>query len=400
MLERIEETIHQVVQMYFFVVAAVISFVMLVFKGAGGHWLIFSGAAQVIWQKQNPHGLTFGSDAGFWFYSPNCGLLLYGPFAWLPQAWGQALFMGMSLVVLLSGAWMFWKSYQSDLSTHSPRFHNFVWIAASSEVIGTFLNARIEILILGILFWCLTLWRRQKFSAECLALILLALVSEWKSQTLLVAFFWVLRSSWKHRLVFVLAYGAWYLWPTLYIGWDQFFSFEASRRAGIQDWMLSPFRDYENWLSYQQIYTFLFRTFGWHFKLTQVTLISIPIVSILTLIFLKRKTSPTMSPLLATIFGLYFANVFLPLSQSSGFALYIPCLFWLLYFEPKARWWILAILWFGVSGLYSDLVPKPWRLWAFEYAIKAASLGLAPLLIWRLHVTKTKHVENYLNSAG
>lgn len=51
----------------FFCLLSLIGSVRLLLQPFSGHYRIFTGAGQALWQHLNPHGTDFGSGIGYWF---------------------------------------------------------------------------------------------------------------------------------------------------------------------------------------------------------------------------------------------------------------------------------------------------------------------------------------------
>ncbi len=414
----------------FFVFISLFCLITVFRAPVGGHYMIFSGAAQALWSGINPYGQTFGSNAGFWLYSPSCGLFFYSLFNLFPPQTGQFLYMLCSWLLLVWGLIRFSKVFYPHLS-------QWFWFIGASELIGAMLNTRTEVAILGILLgaapWVLNAdWRKQ-----VVGLFLWAMICNWKFQSLpsiglvLLGLFFVKRNTIVSVLVFLLSLAFWYLLPFLFLTKDLLLQAHQDWASSMHAWMISPYRDFQNWQSYQQIYGFLRKVFGIDISLSTANSINLVIglglalwmwqlakkihltqsatsetatpattdLNVKTALADHYGNSTAVTPTTAIAFqyslimkwglalGAAYSNAFLPLSQSSAYISYLPLL--ALAFDVGIKPVVLFLSWFFVSLAYSDITPKALRLVLVDASVKP--IGILILLFGLLLAATAKN---------
>lgn len=372
---------------FYLVLVSAVSFGQLMRTSHSGHYDFFRASALKIWAGENPYAILYPS--GYFLYSPSAALFFYGAVAWLPYWTGLAIYMLASWAVLFWGARRFLRALALNSSDK-----NLFYFLLSSEVIGTLLNARIEIFILGIVLGA-GAWLLQQ-RREGLAYFLLAMVCNFKMQSfptvglLLMVAVWGL-GHWRGVGVFLASLVFWYALPyavrpaefitTCYQTWTQFFG---------------PYIG-ASWLDFQHLFRFVYKLTGWAPSFSAFQKMSAAIGGLFALALAariyrdkqKKLSSAALKRLAwgwnfrALALGAGFICLFSPMSQSAGFVLYAPLLALVIYFRRHEnyfsyRTWtfLLGIAFFMISIAYSDLVPKDLRGLFFDHATKAGGVTL------------------------
>lgn len=356
---------------WFFGAAALFSLIAVVRSGYSGHFEIFANSARLLWTGGNPYGISYPS--GYWFYSPSCGLFFFALFAWLPYSLGVGLYLLASIGVLYAGLRALRRT--APLSERADQV--FVWLL-SSEVIGCALNARLELFLTGVLLLAFAALARGRGLIR--AGLALGFVCVWKFTLLPVAGLWAL-AAWRDRGRRAFAGGlaaglalSWLL-PMLVRAPAEILPMHRDWDASLRAYVLGG----ENWLGFQQLFAFAHRTLGVTLPFEAAQAIGV-LAAFALGIWAWRRSARGEWLELAT-FGVAYSLILSPLSQSAGYLLYAPLLF--LAFarrgqsDRRAAWGVvIAIAWFFVSAAYSDLVPRPVRLFFFEHAVKVLGVGL------------------------
>lgn len=379
---------------YFWLVSA-LAFFKLLTAGNSGHYDFFRATALKIWAGENPYAIAYPS--GYFLYAPSCALFFYGLVAWLPYFIGLALYVGLSWLLL---RWSL-KKFLGAVPLPATD-QNLFYFILSSEVMGTILNARIEIFILGIVlaagFW---IFQRRR---EGLAYFLLAMICNFKMQSLpTVGLLLVVEAVGRRRvlptLYFALSLLFWYLIPFAvrpaslvidsYRTWTTFFGPYMS--AG--------------WMDFQHIYRFIFKLTGAQPSFDGGQKISALCGAVFAAVLAQRIWQDRKGlrasghDLVATAvlhdwylralaLGAAFVCLFSPMGQSAAFTLYAPLLICVFVLRARAsllsrgQWnALLALAFFFVSLAYSDLTPKFFRIVLFEHSVKAFGVALLTLAV-------------------
>ncbi|MCM2279639.1 MAG: glycosyltransferase 87 family protein [Oligoflexia bacterium] len=370
---------------------SILAGIRLLLQRVPGHYRVFTGAGRALWEGGEAYGTTFGTGVGYFFYSPSCGMFLFGPFSLLPEKIGLGLYMTLSWAVFIIGAISFARSYRArNTGRDAPLLRpfpsaNWFWLAIAGQMVGGILASKLEILMTGILLLSLSWLMRG--AREILAAALLALILVWKFQPLptvgLALVAWVL--VWRDwRLpTWVLGFTA--LW------WFLPFAFKPPGYlvASLQVWSetFSIFIQ-KAWIDFENLFAFLEKTFslGLPFAVWQAISIAVgALLLVVVSIFLLGDRCRAINAdyrtreglLLSAGLGAAFTTVFSPLGQNNALILYAPLLLagFLSYENARGRWrlawrWILGLSWVVMTLPYSDLVPRDLRELLRHYSIK------------------------------
>lgn len=369
----------------YFLLVSFLSWIMALRPAFSGHYDIFSRAALRLWAGENPYGIE--SVSGYWFYSQSCGLFFFGPFAVLPYKVGLGLFLAVSWGVFFTGARRLLRNLDMSLATTTA-----FWGLIGSEMIGSLLNTRIEIVMTGVVLWVTALLLEGRWLG--LAGLALAAVCDWKFTTIPVAGL-LMVSAWfvpaRRRFIGWFLFGAlfWKLAPYAVLSSDSMREMNLTWASSLQVYML----DRDNWRGFAHIFGFLDRT-----RLLSVSFLTAQLTGIILGLLLgatwwsvsRRRRDPSLL-LEAVAWGSGFALVISPLSQSAAYIGYAPLLIAVLaglsHMTDKRRGWFVggvAASWFFVSLAYSDVVTSAGRRWLAAYGIKPIGILILLVLLARL----------------
>ena len=361
-----------------FFVAVSISCIVRIFTGPlGGHCQIFFAAGRQVWNQIDPYGISYRS--GFWIYSPSCALIFFAPFAFLPTWLGEGLYVLVSWGVFLLGA-----NNLLDALEIKPNGRNVFWLITSSEMIGSLLNERLEIVLIGLMMWATPqIWRQKKM---ILASLCMAATCNWKMQMYPVAALtvvvWLLKErNLKFPLLLLGSLAFWYLIPLALVPWNYIVEIYKHFPTALSQHMRIT------WPDFVHVYRFPRVALGWPIDFVLAQIISAGVgTSLAIYVALRVLKNPKEEGLdssygLAFALGALFAASFSPMAQSAGFILYVP----LLAYACHESLWNSAVLagtWILTSALGSDLVPKALRLQLIEMGLKAyGPVGLGVFIL-------------------
>lgn|GEM_PF-1453251 len=394
---------------YFYLALSLTSLVALGRVPVGGHYDIFIRGTRAFLELGTPYGVHF-NDSGWWFYSPSCALFFFSIFSPLPDALGQLAYVGGSWALFTWGLRALLRRFAASLS---PRRESFFWFILTSEMIGAILNARIEIAMTGVLFWA---WLAMERERTVLAGVLTAMVTVWKFLTLPVAGLWMAIELLNRRsLRFVLGFfGGAALWLILP------FAVRPVNYMSAQygQWLGSIGEVFkaqdEPWRMFQHVYRFLDIALGIPLRFAQAQMLGAAIGGLLVAIAWQSQRqgrSTAHLRLLGLGLGMAHLNAFALTSQSAAYVSYAPLLLAALLgwesLAPRLRRmgpWVIGVAYFSISLLYSDVVPRAWKAWAWMYSIK--SLGIVLLAVWvsvafsRARATEGSQTENATSRGG
>ncbi|NCN26441.1 DUF2029 domain-containing protein [bacterium] len=385
-----------------FLILTLVSCADLVSRGSSGHFDIFRNSARILWEGQNPYGTLYPS--AYYLYSPFCGMSIFSLFAWLPYK------IDLALYTLFSCLTLFWalKTFSKMFLSEKGPWAELLFVVVAFEMIGSVLNAKLEIAMSGILILsCIRTWKNPR---SILGPILLAVICNWKFQTLPTVGLLFLgqiiaRKQFRSSFVFALSFVACFLLPGLFLGFPKLLNFHAAWKESLMGFMLGG---QNNWLGFQHIYQSIRTFFGYSLSYTNATYLSAAIAAALALIWLKKLCSKTIKPsdllFWPFVLGSAYACTLSPLSQSAGFILATPLLgVSICVLSNKKRGWmtlcLFAICLYGVVGIYSDLTPKSLRVLLKTMSFKSLSLIALTLLCfhlsaWTLNTSKSRAANN------
>jgi hypothetical protein len=288
----------------------------------------------------------------------------------------------------------------------SASHESLFYFLASSELIGTALNARLELLTLAVSLFAahLIIRRRNLFWAY----FLLAMMCNFKLQSLpavglLMVYELVRERDLRCLFYFVAALIFWFALPfavrpasfvvECYGAWLHFLNGMVS----------------ESWLSFQHVFRFYDKVTGlepswlWGRRLSALA-------GVLAALWIERlslgRLHPDRSQLAIWCVGLggVYISAFSPASQSAAYVLYVPVLALAFNLAQNAssvflrKAYLIATYagWALVSLSYSDLNPKAWRMKCFDVALKAPAvlaLGLALVALYAWELRRRGHID-------
>ena len=358
------------------------------------HYSVFSGPGPYFWRGENPYPLLFvpGNDEQRYLYSPAFSMFFFHPFTKLPELWGRLAYIGLSLLTFFGG-FVYWLRHAEQwhgfkLSTHP--WKNWLAVALAAELFGAIYYCKIELLELGIFFAILVPLVKGK---TALPFFLMGVLADIKFQTvpaiglafIVTAFFG--DRPFRSLLCALLGYLSGEVAVMVAVTPTTWLELTRARFATMNYIV-------ETYWTYQ--YQHLFRTFleaGVQLNLTQVKWISAVLGSVfatglyLHLSYWRERLGTletrSLGYLSAYAFGLTYLLLFSPMSQSNAYTLTLPLLMLIFLLNPRgtsrATLALMLLSLFMISGIYSDLVPLSWRVWARAWSVKP--WGLIPLYL-------------------
>lgn len=368
---------------------ALASYVALLFRPVGGHYLLFSSAARAYWNAQPMYETSFDIGLSGYFYSPTCAGFFYSIFAFLPNAWGRALYVGASLALLAASIGYLRLAYlrQFKSTFDSGIAGQLLWVMLSSEINGAILAEKIEITILAIFFFSLGLCWEKRYAP---AIALLVLVANWKFQSLPILGLVLMlllreRRFWKYPLGALAGWAFLFFLPFVFHDsaylWNEISKWHSSLAEFMPNAWMSPI--------FHHVYGFTNKALGGEISYATAQKISIGFgilfAAVLALQFYRRKEGAELG--FATAFGLgtAFSVLCSPLSQGTGYLIYLPLPILVVLqarkYEVSERllFCVLLLAYYFVSLSVSDLTPQPLRAWFYGHAFKA--LGSVILIL-------------------
>lgn len=255
--------------LFVLVIATIVGFINVARPRNQLHYIIFSGGADNLWHGLTPYGNDFGTNLGYYIYSPSCGLFFYGLFSWMPFGLGLFLYMAVSIPIFLYGVKSFLAAYVPSFSEQfssrrglqwlpignfqlsDRRAFNFFWLAASYCVLGCLTADKLELIIVGVTLFNLSLMVRNKHI--WLAAFLWAMMTNWKLQPLpLVGLISIvlLILDWKRCAKFVSAFvvslAFWYAAPIPVLGFDKLKDFSLQWSSTLTEFIATHWFDYQH----------------------------------------------------------------------------------------------------------------------------------------------------------
>lgn len=370
---------------WIYLAASIATLIKIALGPVGGHYDIFIQGTRDMLAGVTPYGRHI-NESGWWFYSPNCALFFFSFFAPLPDRLGQFLFMSIS--------WCLFTESLRRISNTIPGLtalrRTWFWFLLTGEVIGGLLNTRIEMFMCGVFLAAWLLVRRKPTSSPW-AGILTAMVTFWKFLTLPTVGLWcVVDLLVRRRLTYAFGLvGGLVFWGLL----PYLLKPAAFVNLQYRSWISSlseVFASADNpWRHYQHFYRFL-EQLGIPLSYMQAqglaAVFGLGLAAVVVTAW-RRGVSTDRLWLLALGLGMAHLDVFAPTSQSAAYFTYAPLLLVSLLdwetLSARARGfapWMLGSTYVAVSLVYSDLVPRAVRDWAWQYSVK--SLGVLALAAW------------------
>jgi hypothetical protein len=352
------------------------SFVRVWTTAGGGHFEIFSEGARQLWNGTNPYDNEWMS--GKWIYSPPTGYFFFSIFAYLKPQIGALLYMLASYALLIVGGQYFVRELRL-----AAREQSLFWILIANEAIGSILNTRLEVWIVGSSMLSSALIMRS--SRTFLSAMLMAIPTVFKIQTL--------ASAGLMALHFITTRT-----KRLWLVGFAFVSLVMVASPIAVRGLSGAIQDYRDWRStlgphlegtyqdFPHFYRFLAQVFHLPLTLAEVQALGLVVAAIFAIVVFvsHRFNTARESLLLCLALGSTFATSFSPMSQSAAYILWAPLL--AIALRPQSRnWAIIGIAWILVSGLSSDFVPPHVKSQFTPLALK--SLGPILLGVWVVYST-------------
>ena len=388
--------------------------------GSGlGHFRIFTGAARALWQGKDAYGTDFGTGVGLWFYSPACGMAVFGPLSLLPEAFGLAVYLFISWLAFVWGATKLWKSFGAT------RVPDLFWLLVAVQMMTSLLAAKLEILMMGLLMWaCAEVIRTARARVRAgsdetarldwkPAAVMGALLN-WKFQPLptvgLLTIVWMLRPAEgeprdleaaaqgliqedeiarRFRFPVAVAFNCllWFLVPALWFGWKPMLEILVHWKTTLQPFLEASYLNFDN------IFAFIKAAFGVSItyemaqRISIITGLAMAVAVTMRLRFSRwdARWSVVDSAAMAMSLGAVYTVVLSPLSQNNAHVLLAP-----LFLSAMITWrrldgdrlgqWVhglaLGFLVIALDFAYSDLIPADLRTLLRGLAVKPAAVAL------------------------
>jgi len=375
--------------------ATALMLVITVIKG-NVHYSIFTGSAyQLFVMHENPYNRPLDEKIFWqtlWLYSPT-GALLFLPFSFLPSAWGLLFYVGGSLALFISGIYVYCKAYLSGLIV--PGILSLLLL---SETLGAIQATKFELLTCGLMFWIFYLFAH---GGEKTASILLGFLSSIKFQTLptvgLLGICFLREGKLSSLILVVLSFLVSLTWPWLV--WPSTFA-----RGMYSDWFDSLTTSASlNWAEGQSLPVFVKLLFNLDAGYSYFSWFSLGVAVFFAVLVGFVSCERRRLYNLCFVLGAAFTVLFSPLSQSSSYVLVTPLVL-LVYFilrqQQKMSFAILGTYWVTTSLLYSDLVPKAARQFAYNHNLKPVGTTLLVFsVIFSLFSTRNGNLVDKIPSS-
>lgn len=376
-----------------FLLISLTSFVTLMSRPVGGHYAIFVGGAESVLAGVNPYGNDYGTQLGEYWYSLNCALSFFSFFQLFPPFWGLLIYMLSSWLIFLFGMKSLGATVEKCLgqSLISVPYRNLFWLFLTSEMTGAILASKIEVLMLGMLFFALKFFIDGRM---WVAGVVFGYLIEWKFQplpilglaTIVALMVHGIKPSIQLVLTSAASFFAAFLLPVMWLGLEKTLLYQSV----LQERLLSFMK--RDWIGFQHVYTFLSRNLGMEVSFESAQIISMAVgvsFAIATFVYCRglRKLNidkGLYGGIFAWALGSAFIVLFSPMSQSNGYILHSSLVFgtafsiWQMGNQNKKVFGVLLIAYFLISIAYSDLTPKGLRLYLYHHAYKP--LGVLLLL--------------------
>ena len=392
--------------------------------GSGlGHFRIFTSAARALWHGMDAYGTDFGTGVGLWFYSPACGMVVFGPLSLLPEPLGLALYLFISWVAFVWGANKLWKSFGAT------RVPDLFWLLVAVQMMTSLLAAKLEILMMGLLMWaCAEVIRtaraRLRAGSDETARLgwepaaVLGALLNWKFQPLptvgLLTIVWMLRPAEgeprdleaaaqgliqedeiarRFRFPVAVAFNCllWFAAPVLWFGLKPALGMLMHWKSTLQPFLEASYLNFDN------IFAFLRAAFGISVTYDGAQKISIAVGLVMAVAVTMRlrfsrwdaRWSIVDSAAMAMSLGAVYTVVLSPLSQNNAHVLLAPLFMcamitWRRLDGDRLGQWVhglsLGLLVVALDFAYSDLIPADLRTTLRGLAIKPAAVALFGLV--------------------
>ncbi len=349
-----------------------------------GHYAVFTTAARRFWNGQSAYGSDFGGGVGFYFYSPSCAMFLFRPFASLPDQVGAVLYMGLSVLVFVWGA----KLWFARLKVDRKRFDTFLVLVAPA-MYAALLASKVELLMVGMVFCALATAR----SRPVVAGVVLGILVNWKFQPIPTALLMSLALYLTDRKLVALRFFSGVV--AGFVGFSVLplvFLERLFLLSEMQLWResLSGFVA-ESYFHFDTIYKFLYQNFDWIVPYGWTRIFAVVLGALLALLLYGRFRPVTdhQTPqrqnaalVLAAAFGGFFTVLASPLHQNNALIHLAYGAVWIVLLYGGDFWrghWsrqkvTVVALWGFIALAYSDLMGKTLRFWFVDHALKPVAV--------------------------
>ncbi len=360
-----------------------------------GHYFSFTMPAIELWAGRDPYAVDFANAHGHFHYSPSCALFFFALFAYLKPIVGLMIYLIAEVCfftyALARALNAMKKAVGFDIKKAPMR--NLFWLMFSSELVGSILTHKMEITIVGGVFFALALLLEGKKTAW--AAIPLGIGMAFNLQPLPIIGLatlvcWLTRKDWRFTATALGTAAAVTLAALPVLGWDLF--------ALVQYRWVTTTQDYSShaWLAFHHVWHFVLYWFGtvpsfdWAMRIAALVGLSLAAY----LIWFMRATQipkgerAVFGWIAAFGMGSAFCVLFYPLSQSNAYTVYtplIPTVFIFRRFLPISNGIFGGVTfsaWCLISVFYSDMVPRGFYRFAYDSALKP--IGALILLVFLL----------------
>jgi hypothetical protein len=294
---------------------------------------------------------------------------------------GNFFFLTLSVVVLTTGFLRFIKTEKTDISL-------LFYLIVSSELVGSISVQRIELLSLGILFWCVSLLKQKK--EIFLSGLFIATALSWKLQ--LLPCFAFLLIVMRHDIKLLLKFISGFLVGLIANISLPFLFFQTTFALSLYRSWISVLGETVQvmWPQYASSFAFTHQYFSFPNFYWQIQVFTL-LFACVSCWFVYRFIS-CKNYLAAMAMGTLFTSLFSPLSQGAAFILHTPVLIEILRKKrDNLMYFLLVTYWFLASLIFSDLVPFSWR--SFANAHKTRPIAVLILLLVYLVITSQEYYK-------
>ena len=346
-------------------------------RPVSAHYQLFTTASRWLWSGQCPYGVEFHL-AGYWFYSPSCGLFLFGAFAFFP------LLVGLFLYSLISiASYFFALRYFARTIGAGGRVLEIALALSSVPVFQGLIAAKLETIIAAILFFAAGEWLSRRYLVGAL---LFGMILDWKFQPapmagLLILALLLARRAW---LPAVFTGGAVMIWrwaPATLFGFTGLGALLSRQKETLQAFVAEAYSNFDNFFHFSA-------ALGLRLSLGVSLLISlIAGVGMAIHVWCRWRRGKDFASQVEACLGLgsWFCLLFSPLGQNNASILGGPFFLWtagaLVMNRAGRMQFLLVGALIASLFMYSDLIPEALRVWARSNSIKTLALMIQGLIV-------------------
>ncbi len=349
---------------------------VLLERPTSGHYRIFTGAARVLWQKQDPYEYDFHS-VGYWFYSQSCAMFFFSLFAYLPDLLGLLLYTLFSVGAFVAALLYFYSEFFQETIAVTFKRREVQWTLALAglQIFEAINAAKVETVMVAVLLFSITRWMQGRF---LLGALLLGMVVEWKFQPLpivglVLMVFLVARRQLLPLFYFGTSVVLWHFLPAVFLGWSTLQQLELHHQNSLTHFLVESYAHYDNF------YKFLAAIrlpVSWGGSLILSGAIGLVFFLGVTGESFKNRLKFLEKLLLAMTLGSVFLFALSPMAQNNGSIAATGVLICAVYLATHAQQkWIkfqsITVLVF-FSFAYSDLLPGFIKNGLRDFSVKSA----------------------------